>query len=56
MEAMAGEEEVELAAHIVAAYSDVETGKEAIVEVSGKEDREIAITVRAKEEFRELLI
>jgi hypothetical protein len=40
----------------VAAYSDVETGKEAIVEVSGKEDREIAITVRAKEEFRELLI
>jgi len=56
MAAMAGEEEVELAAHIVAAYSDVETGKEAIVEVSGKEDREIAITVRAKEEFRELLI
>jgi hypothetical protein len=56
MEAMAGEEEVELAAHIVAAYSDVETGKEAIVEVSGKEDRKITITVRAKEEFRELLI
>ncbi|MGD8530131.1 MAG: tRNA 4-thiouridine(8) synthase ThiI [Syntrophobacterales bacterium] len=56
MAAMAGEEEVELAAHIVAAYSDVETGKEAIVEVSGKEDRKITITVRAKEEFRELLI
>ena len=56
MAARAGEQEVELAAHIVAAYSDVETGKEATVEMSGKEDRKITITVRAKEEFRDLLI
>jgi tRNA U34 2-thiouridine synthase MnmA/TrmU len=56
MAATAGEEEVELAAHIVAAYSDVDTGKEATVEVSGKEEGKITITVRAKEEFRELLI
>ncbi|MCG6916124.1 MAG: tRNA 4-thiouridine(8) synthase ThiI [Deltaproteobacteria bacterium] len=56
MAAKAGEQEVELASHIVAAYSDVETGKEATVEVSGKEDRKITIAVRAKEEFRELLI
>jgi len=54
--AMAGEQEVELAARIVAAYSDVESGKEAIVEVSGKEEINITITVRAKEEFRDLLI
>jgi hypothetical protein len=45
-----------LAAGIVAAYSDAETGEKAIVIVSGKDDREITITVRPKEEFRELLI
>ena len=50
------EQEVQLAADIVAAYSDAETGEEAIVVVSGKDDREITITVRPKEEFRELLI
>ena len=50
------EQEVELAAGIVAAYSDAETGEEAIVVVSGKEDREMTITVRPKKEFRELLI
>ena len=50
------EQEVELAAGIVAAYSDAETGEEAIVVVSGKDDREMTITVRPKKEFRELLI
>jgi hypothetical protein len=50
------EQEVQLAAGIVAAYSDAETGEKAIVIVSGKDDREITITVRPKEEFRELLI
>ncbi len=54
--AMAEEQEVELAAQIVAAYSDVQTGKEAIVEVSGKEDRKITVSVRPKKEFRDLLI
>jgi tRNA-specific 2-thiouridylase len=54
--AMAAEQEVELAAHIVAAYSDVQTGKEAIVEVSGKEECEITVTVRPKKEFQDLLI
>jgi len=54
--AMAGEQEVELAARIVAAYSDVETGKKALVEVSGKEEREITVNTPPKEEFRQLLI
>ena len=54
--AMAAEQEVELAAHIVAAYSDVQTGKEAIVEVSGKEERKITVTVRPKKDFRDFLI
>jgi tRNA U34 2-thiouridine synthase MnmA/TrmU len=54
--AMADEQEVELAAHIVAAYSDVDTGKEAIVEVSGKEDREITVGTPPKKEYRQLLI
>jgi hypothetical protein len=54
--AQVSEQEVELAAGIVAAYSDAETGEEAIVVVSGKEEREITITVRPKKQFRELLI
>jgi hypothetical protein len=54
--AQVSEQEVQLAADIVAAYSDAETGEEAIVIVSGTDDREITITVRLKEEFRELLI
>lgn len=54
--AEASDQEVELAASIVAAYSDAETGKEAIVEVSGKEIRKITVTVRPKKEFRDLLI
>jgi hypothetical protein len=54
--AEASAQEVELAANIVAAYSDVETGKVAVVEVSGKEDRKIKVKTPPKEEFRELLI
>lgn len=50
------QQEVELAANIVAAYSDVETGKEAIVALSGKATREISVKTPPKEEFRELLI
>jgi hypothetical protein len=53
---MAGEREVELAANVVAAYSDAETGKDALVMLTGRENREILVTVRPKEEFRELLI
>ena len=54
--ALAEEQEVELAAKVVAAYSDVETGKDAVVMLSGRENREILLTVRPKEEFRDLLI
>jgi tRNA-specific 2-thiouridylase len=54
--AMAEEQEVELAANVVAAYSDAETGKDALVLLTGRENREILVTVRPKEEFRELLI
>jgi tRNA-specific 2-thiouridylase len=54
--AMAAEQEVELAAQIVASYSDVQTGEEATVEVSGKEEREIKVNTPPKEEFRKLLI
>ena len=54
--AQVSEQEVELAADIVAAYSDAETGEEAIVELSGRENREITVKTPPKEEFRELLI
>jgi len=54
--AMVEEHEVELAANVVAAYSDAETGTDAFVMLSGRENREILVTVRPKEEFRELLI
>ena len=54
--ALAEEQEVELAANVVAAYSDAETGKDAFVMLSGRENREILVTVRSKEEFRHLLI
>ena len=54
--ALAEEQEVELAAKVVAAYSDAETGKDAVVMLSGRENREILLTVRPKEEFRDLLI
>ena len=50
------EQEVELAAGIVAAYSDAPTGEDTVVVVSGKDDREITITVKPKKQFRELLI
>jgi len=53
---MAEEQEVELAAKVVAAYSDSETGKDAVVMLSGRETREIIVTVKPKEEFRDLLI
>ena len=50
------EQELELAADIVAAYSDAPTGEDTVVVLSGREDREITITVRPKEAFRNLLI
>ena len=50
------EQEVELAADIVAAYSDAPTGEDTVVVLSGREDWEITVTVRAKEAFRDLLI
>lgn len=56
MAARVSEHEVELAAKIVAAYSDVETGKVAVVEVSGEEDRKVRVNTPPKEEFRALLI
>jgi tRNA-specific 2-thiouridylase len=49
-------QEVELAANVLAAYSDAETGKEVVVEVSGREKRKITVSTPPKEEFRELLI
>lgn len=49
--------DVELAAGIVAAYSDAPTGTQAEVSVtSTKNSRTITVTVRAKKEFRSLLI
>lgn len=48
--------EVELAAKIVAAYSDAETDTEAVVMASGRENREIKVNTPPKEDFRELLI
>jgi hypothetical protein len=47
---------MELAANIVASYSDTPTGEDAVVVLSGRENREITVTVRPKEDFRELLI
>jgi tRNA-specific 2-thiouridylase len=54
--AQSSEQEVELAANIVASYSDVESGKEAVVEVSGKVQGKITVDTPPKEEFRQLLI
>jgi hypothetical protein len=54
--AQVSEQEVELAVNIVASYSDAPTGEDAVVVLSGRENREITVTVRPKEEFRELLI
>jgi tRNA-specific 2-thiouridylase len=50
------EQEVELAATIVAAYSGAETGEGTVVVLSGRENREITVTVKPKEDFRDLLI
>ena len=48
--------EVELAAAVVAAYSDAETGTDAVVSISGRENREVTVRVKSKQEFRNLLI
>lgn len=48
--------EVELAARIVAAYSDAETGTETVVILSGRENREITVKTPPKKDFRDLLI
>jgi tRNA U34 2-thiouridine synthase MnmA/TrmU len=46
----------ELAAAIVAAYSDAATGDDAVVIVLGKEDREVQVNTPPKEKFRDLLV
>ena len=49
--------EVEVAAAVVAAYSDAVTGTEASIALSsGQNARTMTVTVRPKEEFREMLI
>lgn len=49
--------EVEVAAAVVAAYSDAVTGAEASIALSsGQNARTMTVTVRPKEEFREMLI
>jgi len=48
--------EIELAAAIVAAYSDAVTGDTTVVVVSGEENREVTVNTPPKEEFRELLL
>jgi tRNA U34 2-thiouridine synthase MnmA/TrmU len=52
----ASEQEVELAATIVAAYSDAVTGEETVVIISGRDRREVTVTTPPKGEFRDLLI
>ncbi|UCG11867.1 MAG: tRNA 4-thiouridine(8) synthase ThiI [Deltaproteobacteria bacterium] len=56
LRAEASAEEVELAAEVVAAYSDATDDTDTVVVCSGKVDREITVTTRPKEEFRSLLI
>jgi tRNA U34 2-thiouridine synthase MnmA/TrmU len=56
LSAESSQQELELAADIVAAYSDAETGTDAVVMLSGRENREIKVAVRPKEDFRDLLI
>jgi len=48
--------EVELAANIVAAYSDAETDTDAVVIVSGQENREVGVKTPPKGDFRDWLI
>ena len=48
--------EVVLAAHIVAAYSDAETDTDAMVIVSGQENREVGVKTPPKGDFRDWLI
>jgi tRNA U34 2-thiouridine synthase MnmA/TrmU len=52
----ASAEEIELAAEVVAAYSDADTGTEAVVVISGQDEREIRVNTPSKKEFRNLLI
>jgi tRNA U34 2-thiouridine synthase MnmA/TrmU len=53
----ASEEEVKLAAALVAAYSDAATGTQTTVSVSsGRSSWAVTVPVRPKEEFRDLLI
>ncbi len=52
----ASQREKELAAAIVAAYSDAATGEEAVVILMGQDEREITVKTPPKEEFRNLLI
>lgn len=55
--AAASKEEVQLAAAVVAAYSDAVAGTRAVVSASSGEGlRDIVVSVRPKQEFRELLI
>jgi hypothetical protein len=49
--------DVEVAAAVVAAYSDAATGTEASIAVSmGQTTRIMTVVVRPKEEYREMLI
>jgi tRNA U34 2-thiouridine synthase MnmA/TrmU len=54
--AQTSQSEVELAAHIVAAYSDAETGADAVVIVSAQENREVGVKTPPKRDFRDWLI
>jgi tRNA U34 2-thiouridine synthase MnmA/TrmU len=49
-------EEIQMAAQIVAAYSDAVTGNNTVVLVAGKENREVTVNTPPKEEFRKLLL
>ncbi len=48
--------EIQLAAEVVAAYSDADTGTEAVVMISGQDEGEIRVNTPSKKEFRNLLI
>ncbi len=56
IDAEASAAEMELAAEVVAAYSDADTGTEAVVAISGQAEQEIRVTTPSKKEFRNLLI
>jgi hypothetical protein len=54
--AQVSEQEVELAVNIVASYSDAPTGEDAVVVLSGRENREITVKTPPKEDVRDVLI